>query len=399
MRSILTAALALFFLTALAAAQQNTPEAAIRTEIATTEALTPKLADRAAAKFLLATDYAALGDRTKALILLKQAIESDEGFDPGASAFASLQSEPQYQALVRRAVQKFSAIHKATLAFTVEEKDLIPEGLAFNPSSRTFYLGSLNHRKIVQIKNGAASDFVPVDRNRLLPVLGMKVDPADSGLWVNTGSDSSGESELVHLDNQGKLLGRWKPPGAGKHLLNDLVLRGTQEIFISDSLANRIYRFDRKAGTFTDLPLSRAVYYPNGIAISADGNQLFVADAFGILWVNLLDRSSAELSRPTGSTLAGVDGMYWDRGALVVVQNGIGSPRLARFLLSKDGLRVTSVTVLEYRSEFVELPTTGVIADGKFYFICNSQIDNLQNEKVIDSKKLRPVRIGVVALP
>jgi sugar lactone lactonase YvrE len=398
MRSVLTAALAILFLTAPASAQQNAREATIRAEIATTKGLTPKVADRAAANFLLATDYAALGDRTKALTLLKQAIESDEGFDPGATSFASLQSEPQYQALVRRAAQKFPAIHQAILAFTVVEKDLIPEGLTFNPSAHTFYLGSLKRRKIVEIKNGVANDFVPADRDQLLPVLGMKIDPADSGLWANTGSDSSGKSELVHFDRQGKLLGRWKPPGSGKHLLNDVVLRGAQEIFVSDSLANQIYRFDRKSGTFTELPLFRPLYYPNGIAISHDGNQLFVADAFGILRVGLIDHSSAELSPPTGSTLAGVDGMYWDRGDLVVVQN-VGSPRLARFLLSKDGLRVTNSTILEYRSEFVELPTTGVIVDGKFYFICNSQIENLQNEKVVDSTKLRPVRIGVVALP
>jgi hypothetical protein len=91
--------------------------------------------------------------------------------------------------------------------------------------------------------------------------------------------------------------------------------------------------------------------------------------------------------------------LYWDRDGLVGVQNGIGSSRLIRFALSNDHRRVTGFNILAYRSEFVELPTTGAIVDCKFYFICNSQIDNLKDGKIVDPTKLRPVRIGVTALP
>jgi hypothetical protein len=73
-------------------------------------------------------------------------------------------------------------------------------------------------------------------------------------------------------------------------------------------------------------------------------------------------------------------------------------PRLARFQLSADGARITMSEILEYRSDFVELPTTGAITQGKFYFIANSQIDNLRDEKIVDPSRLRPVRIGVVSL-
>ncbi|HKS96003.1 MAG TPA: hypothetical protein VJV74_07695, partial [Terriglobia bacterium] len=69
------------------------------------------------------------------------------------------------------------------------------------------------------------------------------------------------------------------------------------------------------------------------------------------------------------------------------------------FQLSADGARVTESEILEYRSDFVELPTTGAIAKGKFYFICNSQLDNLRDEKIVDPSKVQPVRIGVVSLP
>lgn len=386
-------------LTLSAQQSEGPPEAAVRAELATGESLLPKLADRAAGLYLLATDYATLGDFPKALSLLKESIELDEGFDPSQDpAFARMRTQPDFQKLLKRSAQHFPVVQRAKLAFTVPETDLIPEGLAADPSGHNFYLSSLNRRKIVLIRNQIASDFVKSEANSLLPVLGLKLDPRDASLWANTGADSTGQAELVHFDAEGKLLSRFGPPTGGKHLFNDLVLRGENEIYLTDSLANEVYRFDRKAQTFTALKFPRPLYYPNGIALSADGNVLFAADAFGVMLYNLRDGSAREVQPGKGTTLAGVDGMYWDRGWLVAVQNGIGLPRLARFQLSDDGTHVLRSEVIEYRSPFVELPTTGAIVQGKFYFICNSQLDNLRDEKIVDPKRLQPVRIGVVNL-
>jgi hypothetical protein len=44
-------------------------------------------------------------------------------------------------------------------------------------------------------------------------------------------------------------------------------------------------------------------------------------------------------------------------------------------------------------------PTTGAIRGDDFYFIVNSQIDNLNGEHILDVTKLAPVRIAVVHLP
>jgi hypothetical protein len=99
------------------------------------------------------------------------------------------------------------------------------------------------------------------------------------------------------------------------------------------------------------------------------------------------------------STLAGIDGLYWHKGSLVAVQNGIGSPRIAAFRLSKDSSRVTQTAVLENRTSFTTTPTTGAIHGNDFYFITNSQIDSLNGDKVMDVTKLGVVRIAVVRLP
>ena len=72
---------------------------------------------------------------------------------------------------------------------------------------------------------------------------------------------------------------------------------------------------------------------------------------------------------------------------------------MAVFRLSNDGLRVTHTAVLENRSNFTKLPTTGALRGSEFFFIANSQIDNLNHDKVMDTTKLEVVRVAVLRLP
>jgi hypothetical protein len=142
------------------------------------------------------------------------------------------------------------------------------------------------------------------------------VDPADYSLWANICPDSGSGAELVHFGTTAKLIERFPPPTSGQHLFNDLVLRKNDEIDLTDSLANRAYRFDRRTHAFTELALSRATYYPNGIALSDDGNFLYVADAFGILQVDLRNNSAREVDPGPSNTVAGADGLYWWKNTL-----------------------------------------------------------------------------------
>ncbi len=160
-----------------------------------------------------------------------------------------------------------------------------------------------------------------------------------------------------------------------------------------------MFRFDPVARTFAALPVHRPLFYPNGIALSGDDRTLYVADTLGVVSVDLASGETRDVDPGPRSTLAGVDGLYWHNGSLIAIQNGIGSPRVAAFHLSSDGLRVTRTTVLENRTNFCVLPTTGAIRGSDFFFIANSQIDNMNNDKVMDVTRLEVIRIGVLRLP
>ena len=374
--------------------------AALREEIQTIEKLLPRLPDRGPALFELAHDYASLGDLRKSMSFLQECASLHEGFNPeGDPAFARLKDDPEFKTLVAQVRREFPQVKRAHLAFTIPQPDLVPEGLAVDPQQHFFYMGSLSRKKIVKISSaGMVSDFVPSGRYDVQSICGIKVDPRDEDVWANTCPDTGKGAELLRFDNTGKLLERFSQATAGPHLFNDLVLRNQDEIYLTDSLAHQALRFDRKTHAFTVLSFPRPLYYPNGIALSADGNLLYVADAFGVLQYDLRNQKSREVEPGPSNTVSGFDGLYWYRGSLVGIQNSMGLPRAARFQLSRDGSRVTAATILEYRTNYVELPTTGAIDGDSFYFMSNTQIDNWKNEQIVDHAKLAAIRIAVIHL-
>jgi len=371
----------------------------LRREIAGFEALLSSFPDRAAVQWALAFDEAELGDSRGALARLEDCVAAGEGFDPShPRTFRFLHGNPEFEALCARARAAAPPVSAAKLAFTVAAKDLIPEGLAYDESRKVLYLGSLNRRFIVRLGlDGKPSDLFPPGRHGLLPVLGIRVAPSDATIWANTFADE-GRTELVHFDGSGRLLGRFSPSPTGKHGLNDLVVRRNGEVIATDSLDGRVYRFEPALRVFSPLAAHRSLFYPNGIALAADDRTLYVADAIGVVCFDLSTGRSRDVA-PAKETLAGIDGMYWNRGSLVAVQNGIGARRIAAFRLSKEGGRVESERVLERGTSMTTLPTTGAIAGERFYFIANSQIDNFREDRIVDLSRLEPVRIAVLTLP
>jgi hypothetical protein len=372
----------------------------IRDQIAAVEKLQHALPDRGAVLYFLAAAKQHLRETREALALLKECLALQEGFDPsGDPAFLGFKEMKEFTAQIENVHRDFPVVAQAREAVRTTEKDLVPEGLSYDAQRNVFYLSSLNRRKIVEIgRDGRTSDFVPADRYGLLPVLGIRISPSDGTVWADSFTES-GRTELLHFDSAGKLLGRFKPEGPARHGFNDLVIRKNGEVITTDSLANAVLRFDPAAQTFSPLPVHRPLFYPNGITLSEDDHTLYVADSLGVVRVDLSNGESRDVDPGPKSTLAGIDGLYWHNGSLIGIQSGIGSPRIAAFRLSSDGLHVTRTTVLENRSNLCVLPTTGAIRGSDFYFIANSQIDNMNNDKVMDVTRLKVIRIGVLRLP
>jgi len=388
-------------LAARLAAQEIPNEEELRTQLETAQKFLGHTADRGAVLFFLAAVHAQLKEPHEAMANLKECVALKEGFDPvGEPSFAGLRDSKDFQALTDQVHRDFPVVSTAQLEFTSTEKDIVPEGLAYDATQGLFYLSSLHRKKILRISvTGNFSDFVPADRYKLVPVLGIRVDSTDGSVWANSWLDN-GKSELLHFDKRGTLLGRFSlPEDRRKHGFNDLVVLPGGDVLLTDTADHKVYHFDAKASSFREIKLSRELLMPNGIALTDDGSIAYVADQLGVLRLDPKSGQSVEVDPGPRATLAGADGLYWRAGKLIAIQNGIGSPRIAVFQLSDDGLRVTRTTVVENRSKFTTLPTTGALNGDDFYFIVNSQIDNLNGDRILDNTRLQPVRIARLHIP
>jgi len=393
--------------TALAATAAETDDRAEL--IRKLEAALRSAPDQGEVLFRLARERALAGDTAGTLRDLEKAIATGLDFDIDAeSAFRPLHSNPKFMELLDRALDQRLVVRKSTEAFRVAEKDLIPEGLAHDPVTGAFFLGSLYKRKIVRIgPDGQARDFTASGQDGLWQVLGMKVDAKRRLLWVVTaaggeaGAQEGCSAVLVYDLGAGTLARRYVMDNTqARHFLNDVVLAADGRAFVTDSQNGGVWRIDSGKDGFTPLVKPFTFDYPNGIALSADEGRLYVADS--TKGISMVDPASGEvrpLPHPDNVSLHGIDGLYVHDSGLIGVQNGAGTERIVRYRLDKDGTGVVSVDVLESRNPLFAIPTTGAIVGADFYYIANSLVDQLAPDGRLKSRaRLEPVVILKAAL-
>lgn len=384
MRSALFAAA---FTLAFASAQED-----ISRHIVPLERALKTSADPGVVMYGIARTYAAAGQNAPALEWLRKIVALNQDFNPtGDDAFDAMRSTPEFRSLLAQIEKATPPVHRSRTAFTIADPDLIPEGMAYDPVGRRFFLGSMSTHKILEItSDGKWRDFAA---EGLHQVLGMKADPATNMLWVADNGDN--ESAVLRYDLRSrKLVKRYAVPGT--HTLNDLVVSPRGDVYITDTKTSVIYRI---AGE-TVAEFLKGLEYPNGIALSDDGSKLFIAHfGDGISVVDVETRAVRALGRPRTVTLATIDGLYFHHGTLVAIQNFAVTHRIARFYLNAALDRVERFQVLERRNPIFDIPTTGAVAGNEFYYIANSQLRNLKDGKILSREKLRPVQILKVRLP
>ncbi|MCP4215607.1 MAG: hypothetical protein GY765_13215, partial [bacterium] len=208
----------------------------------------------------------------------------------GDKSFESLFDNPKFKDLVQRAKKKLVAVNNSQTAFTIKERDLISEGVAYDTTTNTLYLGSIYKRKIIAVSpDGKVRNFAEEKQDGLLGLLGMEVDEKRRHLWAC--SSWSGRNDILgikrgdppkptaihkyHLES-GKLIKKYTPANFKGHFFNDLTVNSKGDVFITDTFAGEVYTIN--AGKDTLELFSHGYLFPNGITISDDGVDLFVGD-------------------------------------------------------------------------------------------------------------------------
>jgi hypothetical protein len=306
-------------------------------------------------------------------------------------AFAALRGSPAFAAVARAIEANRRPVSHAVVAFTLPEKDMVSEDLAYDPATRTFFVSSVRHRKILAVgPGGAVCERVRAGQDGIWSVLALAVDAPRRTLWASTAAmpqtvpppppAEAGRSALLRYDlGSGRLLHRYDLPAAGgPHVLGDMTLDRAGNAFVSEAVSGTVYRVRRDRDLLEPLVPPGTFLSPQTPAAAPDGARLFVADyALGIGIVDLASRRTTWLPHPGDLALSGIDGLYLAGSSLLAVQNGTEPNRVIRLQLDPALSRVLGWEVIESASPLLGDPTHGVVAGGAFYFLGRSGWDRL----------------------
>lgn len=352
----------------------------------------------------VARAHALAGERAEAAAWLGKFIRMGLGHNPAEDeAFAGLKDSAEWRALAAELEKTRAPVANSRAAFTLAERDLIAEGIAYDPVERVFYVGSIHRRKVVSVDaRGVVKDFTGEGQDGLWDVLGMRVDAARRVLWVNSvagakAGEARGSSGVFKYDlKTGKLVKKYLLPNKPRaHLLNDVALNARGDAFISNSEEGSVYVVRAARDELETLVAPGTFIYPNGVTLSPDERRLYVADfASGLSAVDVESGAVKAVEYAEGLIVHGADGLYFYRDSLVAIQNLRGPGRVVRLFLNKEGDRVERERVVEAFNPLFEIPTTGVLVGDELFYIANSQLRKLDDAGVIPAgTKLDEVRI------
>jgi streptogramin lyase len=271
-------------------------------------------------------------------------------------------------------------VGEATVAYSFDEGDFVPEGIAIGPAGE-LYLGSIRHGTIVRIDGGVRRIGDPAGGH--WSVFGMRLD-THGGLWfasaavpefAGASEADAGRTGLFYLEPETRAVSvRALLPDDGQaRVLGDLVIADADTIYATESLTGALYRYSIAAGRFTELLGPGALRSMQGLVVDRGGHHLYVADYVGGLFrVSLEDLTIERVRSPDSICLFGIDGLYRHGAELIAVQNGIKPNRVVALTLSGDGLAVEASRVLARNLPQFDEPSLGALAGDDFYFVANS---------------------------
>jgi hypothetical protein len=342
--------------------------------------------------FNLALDYATIGDGAKALDLLESMAEAHTGMDPKAPAgrsFKNIADDPRFLSLVAQIERENPPVVRSTTALLIRERDVFPEGIAYDPIAKTYYLSSIGKHKILAARpDGSAKDFKASGQDGLGETLGMKVDAKRRILWVVSDSFTQGAQDkaerqgLFQYDLKTGAL-RFKhllPPNSGG-FLNDVALNSTGEAFTTNTGTGEVFRASPDHDGLEPFLPPNSVIQANGIAVSHDDKLLFVAGWIGIARVDMATKQVRLLAKSRNIADANIDGLYFHKGTLVGIQNPDVHPgRVMRYYLNPARDTIERAEVLEAYNPIFDVPTTGTLVGDFLYFAANPQIDKRRED-------------------
>lgn len=336
-----------------------------------------------------------MGKKEEALAHLKKAIEINSSYKLEAVPdFDEIKNTPGFAALLSEQITLKTPVIRSDTAFTLKDRALHAEGLAYDPEQKMFYAGSIHKRKIVTInKKGEVVNYCKAGLEGMTSIFGLKVDVTREFLWACSSPmeemesyDTTSRSAVFKFDLlSGKLLKKFvMPTGKPDGVFGDLILTKDGSVYVSDSKNNEILKVNEETLMLDVFYTSKEFWNIQGLAFSANEKNLFIADYIkGIFCLNVKSQSLNLIQAPEGYSLKGVDGLYNYKGSLIAIQNGASPNRVTRYFLNGSNTSFTKAEIIDKAHPAFNEPTLGVIDGSTFYYIANSQWGGYDNKHQI----------------
>ncbi len=340
--------------------------------------------------YFLGSYRARAGDRDGALAALEQTLANGKGFLPTVHMFASLASDRRFAALRKRFAERLPHKTDGRVAFTLPDRRLLPEGIAYDPVTHRFFVGSIAKRAIFRIERDGSLTRFSHPNAKLDSVLGLAVDSSRRKLYAVS---TSALTDQGKIERRNAVMAFDLPSGhwrrtfdvAAAQQLNDVAVAPDGSLLVTDSAGGGVFRIDPAVGTVNALvPLGEATG-ANGIAVHPQGKIAYVAASRRPLRIDLATGAVAPLALPARENAAAIDGLYWHEGTLIGVQNVTTPARVVRLLLSSDGRTVTAVETLQsHHQRAFDEPTTAAIAADRLYVLARTQVTRYNDKGEIE---------------
>jgi sugar lactone lactonase YvrE len=283
----------------------------------------------------------------------------------------------------------------STIAYTLSEKDLIPEGITFDPVTQQVFVSSIGKEKIVAVsEDGRESDFVSPGQDSIMQTLGMKVDAERRRLWVvsneTVGKTSFSAIHVYDIDSK-LLLKRVIVKDTVSQLFNDIALDSSGDSYITDSYGSKIYNYRFESGK---LELyagpDTLLRFVNGIVVSPDDKLIYAAAGAQITIIDADSKAVYAIGDPGKTGSGGIDGIVFYKGSLIGVTNSKDTESemfVARYNLSSDLKVLEEVIILDKGNPLFNLPTTCTLAGDELFYLGNTSLRIYFQDKT-DSKDL-----------
>lgn len=301
-----------------------------------------------------------------------------------------------------------------TVAYEIPGERVFPEGIAYDPSTGRFYVGSTENGAVYRsdLESGVVELFLTPGEDDRTEVTGLKVDAA--GRLIVCGRRTG--RIFVYDTATGGLLARFSNGLSDGTLINDAAITPAAA-YVTDSFAPSVYRIDLAAlpagdaaaaapaadgseqeieifldFTGTALEYVEDDFNANGIVASPDGEFLLVVQFnTGRLYrIEVATRTVAEVVL-TGGDLRGGDGMALDGTTLWALLDTTGE--LVRVEMNE------ALTEGEIVTRFIDptfdYPTTLALVGDGTALVVNSQLDMAGQE----GTPSLPFTVSRVALP